>query len=220
MPHFVAAYAALPGTGGAAGDRRDVYQIAATVAELVEEDLGRCHRAEQIDLHHPSGLVALGAAERAQQHHPGVVDQQISAAELLMDPVCGRDQGTTVGHVRSDGGRGWTQLGGQLLQAVHPPGQQRQTVAVCGKGPRGRCADTRRRAGDHRYRTGVLLLGQLNHLLFYLCMATGKRCSSVGEGGLGDVDGRHGSGPAGVEGEVDDHFLELGLAQPIRLRPQ
>jgi hypothetical protein len=45
-----------------------------------------------------------------------------------------RVQGVTVGHVRSDRDRGWTKLGGELLQAVHPPpGQQRHTVAVSGK---------------------------------------------------------------------------------------
>jgi hypothetical protein len=40
-------------------------------------------------------------------------------------------------------------------------------------------------------------------------------CRSVGEGCLGDLDGGRGAGPAGVEGEVDDHLFELNLVSPL-----
>ena len=73
--------------GGAAGDRGDVHEVAAAVAQLVEEDLGRGHRAEQVDLDHAPVLLALLGGERAEQHHAGVVDEDVGAAEFVSVPA-------------------------------------------------------------------------------------------------------------------------------------
>ena len=77
----------VAGAGGAAGDRRDVDQVAAAVAELVEEDLGGGHRAEQVDLDHLALVGALVGGERREQHHAGVVDEDVGAAELVSDAL-------------------------------------------------------------------------------------------------------------------------------------
>jgi hypothetical protein len=47
----------VAGPGGAAGHRRQVDQVAAAVAELVEERLGHGHGAQQVGLDHPPVVV-------------------------------------------------------------------------------------------------------------------------------------------------------------------
>jgi hypothetical protein len=51
----------------APGDRGDVDQVPATIAQLVEERLGGGDCAEQIDLDHLAQLGALIGGERCQQ---------------------------------------------------------------------------------------------------------------------------------------------------------
>ena len=74
----------VAGAGGPSGDGGDVDQVSAAVAELVEEHFGCGHRAEQVELDHPSRLLTLPAAERAEEHHASVVDQDICATEVLL----------------------------------------------------------------------------------------------------------------------------------------
>jgi hypothetical protein len=93
--------AGVAGTGGAPGDRRDVDEVAAAVAELIEEDLGGGHRAEQVDLDHLALLRALLGGERPEQHDAGVVDQDVGAAELGLDALGGGDERVAVGDVGS-----------------------------------------------------------------------------------------------------------------------
>jgi hypothetical protein len=62
----------VAGTGRAPGDRRDVDQVAAAVAELVEKDLGRGDRAEQVGLDRLALLGTLVGGERREQHDAGV----------------------------------------------------------------------------------------------------------------------------------------------------
>ena len=82
---------AVAGACGAAGDRGDVDDVGATlgcaVLELVEEDLGGGDGAEQVDLDHLPVVVALVGVERAEQHDAGVVDQDVGAAELVLDAL-------------------------------------------------------------------------------------------------------------------------------------
>jgi hypothetical protein len=47
------------------------------------------HRAEQVDLDHLALLGALVGGEQGQQHHAGVVDQHVGAAELVVDALDG-----------------------------------------------------------------------------------------------------------------------------------
>ena len=108
----------VAGAGGAAGDRRDVDQVAVAVAQLVEEDLGRGHRAEQVDFDHLALLGALLGGERRQQHHAGVVDQDVGAAELVADALRGGDERGAVGDVGLDGDGAVAELVGQRLDAV------------------------------------------------------------------------------------------------------
>ena len=145
----------VAGAGGAPGDRRDVDQVAAAVAELVEEDLGRGHRAEQVDLDHLALLGALVGGERREQHHAGVVDQDVGAAELVLDALGGGDDRVAVGDVGRDGDRAVAELVGQRLDAVGAAGEQRDAVAVGGQRAGGGFADARRGAGDDRDAAGV-----------------------------------------------------------------
>ena len=146
--------AGVAGASGAAGDRRDVDEVAAAVAELVEEDLGRGHRAEQVDLDHLALLGTLLGGERGEQHHAGVVDQDVGAAELVLDALGGGDERVAVGDVGLDGDRAVAELVGQRLDAVGAARQQRDAVAVGGQRTGGGLADARRGAGDDRDAAG------------------------------------------------------------------
>ena len=145
----------VAGAGGAAGDRRDVDEVAAAVAELVEEHLGGGHRAEQVDLDHLALLGALVGGERREQHHAGVVDQDVGAAELVLDALRGGDERVAVGDVGLDGDRAVAELVGQRLDAVGAAGEQRDAVAVGGQRAGGGLADAGRGAGDDRDAAGV-----------------------------------------------------------------
>ena len=45
--------------------------------------VGAVEEAEQVDVDHPPPLLGVGALDRAQQHHAGVVDEDVEAAHLL-----------------------------------------------------------------------------------------------------------------------------------------
>ena len=72
---------------------------AAPVLELVEEDLGGGDRAEQVDLDHLAVVVALVGREGAEEHDAGVVDQDVRAAELVLDALRCGDEAVAVGDV-------------------------------------------------------------------------------------------------------------------------
>ena len=127
----------------------------AAVAELVEEDLGGGHRAEQVDLDHLVLLGALVGGERREQHDAGVVDQDVCAAELVLDALGGGDDRVAVGDVGLDGDRAVAELVGQRLDALGAARQQRDAVAVGGQRAGGGLADARRGAGDDRDAAGV-----------------------------------------------------------------
>src|SRR4051794_5130740 len=120
------------------------------VAELVEEHLGRGHRAEQVDLDHAPLFLALLGGKRRQQHHAGVVDQDVGSAELVLDALGGGYERVAVGDVSLDGDRTVAELVGERMDAVGAAGQQRDAVAVGGERAGGGCADARRGAGDDR----------------------------------------------------------------------
>lgn len=62
------------------GDPRQNCSVAAAVRELVEKHFGRGDGAEQVDLDQAPVVLALLAAELAEQHDPGVVDQHTRCA--------------------------------------------------------------------------------------------------------------------------------------------
>ena len=113
---------AVAGAGGAAGDGGDVDDVAAAVGgavlELVEEDLGGGDGAEEVDLDHLPVVVALVGVERAEQHDAGVVDQDVGAAELVLDALGGGDEAVAVGDVGGDGDGAVAELVGERGDAV------------------------------------------------------------------------------------------------------
>ena len=107
-------------------------RVAAAVAELVEEDLGRGRRPEEIDLDHLPPVGALLAGEGAEQHHAGVVDENVGAAELA----------------------------GHRPDAVWAAREERDAVAVGGQCASGSLADVRGCPGDDGDATSSVLVGQ------------------------------------------------------------
>ena len=95
-------------------------------------------------------LFALIGAEGRGQHDAGVVDEDVGAAELVLDAVGRRDDRFAVGDVGLDGDRAVAELVGQGLDAVGAASQQRDAVAVGGEGAGGCLADARGGAGDDR----------------------------------------------------------------------
>jgi hypothetical protein len=85
----------------------------------------------------------LVRGEGREQHDARVVDQDVGAAELGLDPRSCRGNRVAVGDIGLDRNRLIAELGGQGLDAVGPACQQRQTVTVGGQGPRGGFADAR-----------------------------------------------------------------------------
>jgi hypothetical protein len=72
-----------------------------------------------------AGLFPLLSPERAEQHHPGVVDQRLGAAEGRAGLLCRRHHGLTVGDIGGDRHSAIAELGRQRLQTLDSAGQQR-----------------------------------------------------------------------------------------------
>ena len=143
---------AVAGARGAAGDRGDVDDVPAAlggaVLELVEEDLGGGDRAEQVDLDHLPVVGALVGGEGAEQHHAGVVDQDVRATELLLDALGGGDDAVAVGDVGLDRDGAVAELVSDGGDAVDAAGEERDAVAARGEGARGGLTDAGGGAGD------------------------------------------------------------------------
>ena len=84
--------------------------------------------------------MALGG-EGGKQHDAGVVDQDVGAAELGLDPIGGRYEGVAVGDVGLDGDRAVAELVGQGLDAVRAAREQGQAIAAGGERAGGGLAD-------------------------------------------------------------------------------
>jgi hypothetical protein len=57
---------------------------------------------EAVDVDHLPPLVGIGAFDRAEQHHAGVVDEAVQAAQLLACALDERARAGLVGDVRLD----------------------------------------------------------------------------------------------------------------------
>lgn len=127
---------------GAAGDGGDVDQITGlTVLELVEEDLSGGDRAEEVGFDHGPVVLVLRSGEGTEEHDPGVVDQDVGPAELVLHALCGGEEGLAVGDVGLDGDGAVGQFLGEGFDAVHAAGQERDLVAVGGEGAGGGGSD-------------------------------------------------------------------------------
>ena len=91
------------------------------------------------------------------QHDAGVVDEDVRAAELLLDAVGRGDDRVAVGDVGLDRDRAVAELVGQGVDAVGAAREQRDAVAVGGQRAGGRLADARRGAGDDGDAAGGLI---------------------------------------------------------------
>ena len=111
-----------PERGVRPGDRGDVDDVPSpAVAHQRQRVVGAVEEPEAVDLDHPPPLARVGALERAEQHHAGVVDQAVEPAEL--------------------GVRGLDQRPGLLL--VGDVGLDRDRRAAVGVDPRRRASSRR-----------------------------------------------------------------------------
>ena len=137
-----------------------VDEVAAAVAELVEEDLGGGHRAEQVRVDHPPVLGALVGGEGREQNHPGVVDQDVGAAQVLLHALGRGDHRVAVGNVGLDGDRAVAELVGERLDAIGAAREQSDPVAVGGQRASGGLPDPGGSAGDDRDAAGAVVSAQ------------------------------------------------------------
>ena len=102
---------------------------------------------------HPPPVLGVGADDRAQQHHAGVVHEDVEPAEFLPGAADGVAAGGLVGHVeveREDRRPAVTEPRGERVQPVPASGADGDRGAGLGQGDGGRLADTRRRTGHQR----------------------------------------------------------------------
>ena len=136
----------------AAGDRADVDDVAAArAAHDRQRGVRAVEQAEAVDVDHLAPLLGRRAGDGAEQHHAGVVDQPVEAAELLVRLL---DEGVRLGLVADVGldrdrlAAGAVDLLGQRVDAVRAAGGQADGGALGHAGQRRRLADPRRGAGD------------------------------------------------------------------------
>jgi hypothetical protein len=83
------------------------------VRDVVEEHLGGCHRPSRLTSTIWRISAFLLGAERREQHHAGVVHEDVGAAQVAVHALRGRDDRVAVGDVRLDGERAVAELLGQ-----------------------------------------------------------------------------------------------------------
>ena len=119
--------------------------------QVRERRLGDVEEAFEVEVDHPLPLLDRRVLGRAEQHHPGVVDDGVEAAELgdgALDQRLGLGAVGDVGLDRQRATAGVADLGDQLLQPVDPAGRHRDRRAFAREPLRGRLADAAGGAGD------------------------------------------------------------------------
>ncbi len=146
--------------GEAAGHRAHVDQVGDPTRFGFggSKQVGQCGvravlEAEQVELDHPPPLLDRRVDDRAEQHHPGVVDQDVETAELADGAIDRSVRLFLVGHVGlEDEGLRLASLGpdplGQRLEPILAPGGDRHRGAGVRERLGRRFADAARRAGD------------------------------------------------------------------------
>ena len=147
------------GARDAPGDRRDVDHVAAQRAVVALQQRDRGVRAveepEAVDLDHPPPLLRVGALDGAEEHHAGVVDEDVQAPEALGRALDEGAGGGLVGDVDLE------RLGlaallrdprGEVAQAIGPPRAERHRGPRPGARERRRLADPRGRPRDRHCR--------------------------------------------------------------------
>ena len=139
---------------GPAGNRGEVDDVPSpALAYQRHRRLRAVEEPEQVDVDHLAPLVGFGALDRAEQHHAGVVDEDVEAAHLLGGALDEGAGGRLVADVDLEG-VGGAAVGvdplGELVEAVLAPRPQRHAGSLAGQCQRGRLSDSRRGAGDNR----------------------------------------------------------------------
>jgi hypothetical protein len=148
---------AAAGAHAAACDRADVDEVghAAGLAlggtqEVRERGVGDVEQPLEVDLDHPVPLLDRGVDDRAEQHHPGVVDDDVEPAELLHRALDGSLRLLAVRHIRLD--RQAADLGRERVQPVFAASHGGHRRAMGGEHPGRRLTDAAACARDERDR--------------------------------------------------------------------
>ena len=115
---------------------------------------GGVEQALQVEVDHPLPFLGGRVLDRPQEHHAGVVDDDVEPAQLVDRAVDGGDRLLLLGDVGLDRERGVPRsadLGRQALEPLEPAGGDRDLGAEGGELPRGRLADPAAGAGDQRH---------------------------------------------------------------------
>jgi hypothetical protein len=127
-----------------------------------EERQRQPDRREVVDEHRPLDVVGREVGDVAAQRDPGVVDQDVEAAELGLrsgGQLVDRRQVGEVDGPRARVGAVAAAVGQHLGQPVLPPGADADCRPGGGEGPGQRGPDARRRSGDED-----LLPSSIEHL--------------------------------------------------------
>ena len=147
------AVAREPGRGDRAGDRREVHDVAACLAQRRQRLARDEERAAEVDGLLEVELLRLHVADPAGDAHAGRVDEHVEPAVGL---EVRRDEPRAVvlaADVDRDGGRARARP--RPPRAARPSGREREPVALLAEHPRDREADPRRASRDELALTDV-----------------------------------------------------------------
>jgi hypothetical protein len=94
-------------------------------------------------------LIPLLRSERPEQHDPGVIHQNVCSAQLVPHTLRSGNKRVPVSYIRLHGDRARTKFTSERLDAVDPPCQKSNFVAVARQGARRSFANARRGTRDY-----------------------------------------------------------------------
>jgi hypothetical protein len=167
--------------GRADGDeiRHPPRRVLGGAHQVRQGGVGDVEHAAHVDVHHLLPFADGGAEGRAEQHHPGVVDQGVEPAQFGDRSLDRRGRLRRAGHVSLEN-EGLTRVLadrlGQLLELVAAPRHQGDGRAFGGEPAGGRGPDAAARPGDQRNR---LLQRHRHPAVLLLCHRAHQAAASV-----------------------------------------
>ena len=146
-----------PATDAPARDRADVDEIGhppglalGSGQQVGEGGVGDVQQALEVERDHAIPLLDRGVHDLAEQHHAGVVDDDVESSELLRGALDGGDRLLALGDVDLDGEA--ADLRRQRIQTVLAARGDRHRRPLCRERARRRLADPAAGARDERNR--------------------------------------------------------------------
>jgi hypothetical protein len=125
--------------GAATGHRGEVHDVASPApGDQRQRGVRAVEEPQQVHADHPAPLVRVLVRERAEQHHAGVVDEDVEPAKLMGGGLHEAGGLFLVRHVRLLDERGPLEPLGERLEPIGPAGPERHRRARFRQGSR-RC---------------------------------------------------------------------------------